>query len=43
MDAKKVLDMLSDSDIYDLLQHLDAEPIDKGNAYECRTVCHRRS
>lgn len=40
MDAKRVLEMLSDGDIFDLLSDLDAEPIDKGNAYECRTVCH---
>lgn len=32
--------MLSDGDIFDLLSDLDAEPIDKGNVYECRTVCH---
>lgn len=40
MKASKVLDMLSDRDIFDLLQTIGAEPISKGNVYECKTVCH---
>lgn len=40
MDAAKVKDMLSDRDIYDLLDSLDAEPISKGNVLIAKTVCH---
>lgn len=40
MDAAKVKDMLSDRDVYDLLESLDAEPQAKGNTFICKTVCH---
>ena len=40
MDAAKVVDMLSDRDIWDLLESLDAKPEKKGNTYVCETVCH---
>lgn len=40
MDAKRVIEMLSNRDVFDLLVELDAEPISKGDAYECKTICH---
>lgn len=40
MDADKVKDMLSDRDIYDLLQSLDGEPKSKGNVLMAKTICH---
>ena len=40
MDARKVVGMLSDRDVFDLMDELDAQPISKGNTFECRTVCH---
>lgn len=40
MDAKRVVEMLSNRDIFDLLVELDAEPLSKGDVYECKTVCH---
>lgn len=40
MDAAKVKDMLSDRDIFDLLDSLDAEPTSKGNVFMAKTVCH---
>ena len=40
MDAAKVVDMLSDRDLWDLLESLDAKPEKKGNTYVCETVCH---
>lgn len=40
MDAQKVVSMLSDRDIFDLLEDLDAAPIQKGDSIEALTVCH---
>lgn len=40
MDAAKVKDMLSDRDVYDLLESLDAQPQAKGNTFICTTICH---
>lgn len=40
MDAKTIVDMLSDRDIFDLLVDLGADPISRGNGFECTTVCH---
>lgn len=40
MDAKKVVEMLNDRDIFDLLEDLGAQPIERGNSIESLTVCH---
>lgn len=40
MDARKVVGMLSDRDVFDLMVELDAQPVTKGDTFECRTVCH---
>lgn len=40
MDASKIVDMLSDRDIWDLLESFGAEPKALGDTFNCRTVCH---
>lgn len=40
MDARKVSNMLSERDIWTLLEDLDAKPRDSGNVIECETICH---
>lgn len=44
MDARKVKDLLSERDIFDLLEELGAAPVRLQNGViECITVCHRGS
>ena len=40
MDARKIENMLSERDIWTLLEDLEGSPIDRGNIIESRTVCH---
>lgn len=40
MDARKVSNMLSERDIWTLLEDLDARPRDMGNVIENETICH---
>lgn len=40
MDAKKVKSMLSDRDVYSLLEDLNAEPMVTDNVWTCKTICH---
>ena len=41
VNAKKVIEMLNDRDVFDLLEELEAQPIDRGNTIDALTVCHR--
>lgn len=36
----RLTDKLNDTDVFNLLQELGAEPIDIGNAIQCKTICH---
>ena len=40
MDAKKVVEMLNDRDIFDLLEELGGQPIERGNTIDALTICH---
>lgn len=40
MEASKIVDMLSDRDIWDLLESFGAEPKAIGDTFNCKTVCH---
>lgn len=40
MNAAKIIEMLSDRDIWDLLEDLGAEPISIDDTFSCKTVCH---
>ena len=40
MNADKIIGMLSDNDIWQLLEDLNANPKDSGNIFEFQTVCH---
>jgi len=40
MNADKIIGMLSDNDIWQLLEDLNASPKDLGNVFEAQTVCH---
>lgn len=40
MDARTVSNMLSERDIWTLLEDLDAKPRERGNIVECETICH---
>lgn len=40
MDAKQIIEILSDNDIWQILTDLNASPIDNGDNFECQTVCH---
>lgn len=40
MDAKKIKSMLSDRDIFSLLEDINAEPQEMGSDIVCKTVCH---
>ena len=38
MDTSKIVDMLSDRDIWDLLESFGAEPKALGDTFNCRTI-----
>lgn len=40
MDYKQLIDNLKDNDIFNLLEKLGAEPLDKGDYFLCKTICH---
>jgi len=40
IDYKQIVEDLRDDDVYKLLEQLGAEPIDKGEYFVCRTICH---
>ena len=40
MAAKKVVEMLNDRDIFDLLEELGGQPIERGNTIDALTICH---
>ena len=40
MDYKQLIENLKDNDIFNLLSNLGAEPLDKGEYFLCKTICH---
>ena len=38
MDYKQLIDNLKDNDIFNLLEKLGAEPLDKGDYFLCKTM-----
>lgn len=40
IDYKQIVEDLRDEDVFRLLEQLGAEPIDKGEYFVCRTICH---
>ena len=40
MDYKQLIENLKDNDVFNLLEKLGAEPLDKGDYFLCKTICH---
>lgn len=40
IDYQEIIENLKDEDVFNLLTELGAQPIDKGNYFICKTVCH---
>ena len=40
MNYQEIVENLRDEDIFRLLEQLGAQPIDKGNCFICKTICH---
>ena len=43
MDYQEIIDNLKDEDVFKLLEQLGASPIDKGDYFICKTVCHNEN
>lgn len=40
MNYQEIVENLRDEDVFSLLNQLGAQPIDKGNYFVCKTICH---
>ena len=40
IDYEEIVSNLKDDDVFHLLEQLGARPIDKGDCFICKTVCH---
>ena len=40
MDYKQLIENLKDNDVFNLLSNLGAEPLDRGDYFLCKTICH---
>lgn len=40
IDYQGIVENLRDEDVFRLLEQLGAQPIDKGNCFVCKTICH---
>lgn len=40
MNYQEIIENLRDEDVFNLLEQLGAQPIDKGNYFICKTICH---
>jgi hypothetical protein len=40
MNYQEIIENLRDEDVFHLLEQLGAQPIDKGNCFICKTICH---
>ena len=40
MDYKQLIENLKDNDVFNLLSNLGAEPLDRGDFFLCKTICH---